>query len=686
MLRRDGQPVALTPKMFELLLVLVQNHGRIVDKDVLLRTVWPDSFVEEGNITFNIRQLRKALGDDAQAPQFIETIPRRGYRFVATVEDVSVEEPAAIQVSQVPAPSGIRRKLLPLAALAALLIGAIVIGAWFVTTKNVESAPVLAASFSSEKLTTNGTVFAAAISPDGKKVIYSVRTGAKQSVWLRELDTATSVQIIPPSDEDYYDLEFSPDGGLIYFVRAIRGVESHIDIYRVPVFGGIPEKIADQVWEQITISPDGSKIAFVRCPEQAEEWCSIWMADAKDGKNAQKLLSRPNLIRIGDIAISPDGKRIAFASGQSRTAANEFSLTEFDLETGTERPVTEEKFFNIKNIEWLPDQTGLIMTASRIPNKYFRIWHVSATTGSVESLTKDSESYSVLSFDKEAKYLIATQVKQDFRVNIFDLAKASEKHFISDGARADIGPDGKIYYAAISSGNDEIWSINRDGSGQRQLTSGSTDETKPLVSADGKAVYFVSNRSGSAQVWRMNSDGSDARQITQREGGAPVFATPDGKTLYYRHSLKGSLWSISLETGDESEVFSESKPFFAFAPDGSMFAFPGKQGDKIVLTISSASNPEAIKSIALPDETQLLLDAAWMPNGSDLLAALADKDNTTRAVYRIRSDGGTARKVVSLDDEELTEIQSLAVSRDAKYFAIVQGTWRHDAVLLKGLK
>ena len=84
-LRRGEENVGITPKMFELLGALVRNNGRIVEKEYLLRTVWPDSFVEEGNITFNIRQLRKVLGDDAQSPIYIETIPRRGYRFVAKV-------------------------------------------------------------------------------------------------------------------------------------------------------------------------------------------------------------------------------------------------------------------------------------------------------------------------------------------------------------------------------------------------------------------------------------------------------------------------------------------------------------------------------------------------------------------------------------------------------------------------
>ena len=80
----------LTPKMYEMLLVLIKNRGEVVEKETLLKEVWPDSFVEEGNITFNIRQLRKALDDDAQSPKFIETVPRRGYRFIAEVDEVDL--------------------------------------------------------------------------------------------------------------------------------------------------------------------------------------------------------------------------------------------------------------------------------------------------------------------------------------------------------------------------------------------------------------------------------------------------------------------------------------------------------------------------------------------------------------------------------------------------------------------
>src|SRR6478609_5500616 len=96
-LSRDSVPVPLPPKVFDVLLVLVENHGRIVGKDELMRKVWADTFVEDANLTVNISALRKVLGEDSNGSQFIETIPKRGYRFVAPVLEVPNEEKKQIR-------------------------------------------------------------------------------------------------------------------------------------------------------------------------------------------------------------------------------------------------------------------------------------------------------------------------------------------------------------------------------------------------------------------------------------------------------------------------------------------------------------------------------------------------------------------------------------------------------------
>ena len=100
-LLRAGKAIPMAPKVFETLLALVENHGRIVLKEELMKRLWPDTFVEESNLTFNIQQLRKSLGDNAREPLYIETIPRRGYRFIAEVK------PLATPIA--PAPGATRR-------------------------------------------------------------------------------------------------------------------------------------------------------------------------------------------------------------------------------------------------------------------------------------------------------------------------------------------------------------------------------------------------------------------------------------------------------------------------------------------------------------------------------------------------------------------------------------------------
>src|SRR6185295_12233215 len=88
-LLREGEPVPLTPKVFDILVTLVEHGGQVVAKDDLMKRVWPNTFVEEGNLTQNISLLRKALGETAGGVQFIETVPRRGYRFVAETVETS---------------------------------------------------------------------------------------------------------------------------------------------------------------------------------------------------------------------------------------------------------------------------------------------------------------------------------------------------------------------------------------------------------------------------------------------------------------------------------------------------------------------------------------------------------------------------------------------------------------------
>jgi len=170
LLLRDGEVAPLTPKCFDILLALVENNGKVIEKDDLMKRVWPDSFVEEGNLTYNVSILRKALGERAGEHQYIVTVPGRGYRFVASVSGPPEEgdnSPAqnesvtvAVVGEQIPearggttqtAPRKIRRKRVAgLAVLAVLAVAALTLKSFLKEPGSVERIPIAVVDFANE--------------------------------------------------------------------------------------------------------------------------------------------------------------------------------------------------------------------------------------------------------------------------------------------------------------------------------------------------------------------------------------------------------------------------------------------------------------------------------------------------------------------------------------------------------
>jgi DNA-binding winged helix-turn-helix (wHTH) protein len=228
--RAGDTPVELTPKGFELLCVFVENHGRLLGKDELMDKIWADSFVEESNLTFNIRQLRVILGDDAHEPKYIKTVRRHGYRFIAEVRQIAGETSPQTKITDAPAdlsrqtepeekptaPQIKRSRLRSLLIPALFLFIALGVGAWFAQNLFRQSGAVLSAPYVAEKLSTNGKSSFAALSPDGKNLVYTNRTPVEtEGIWLRRIETDENIELIPAAEAAHYDLEFSPDGTLI---------------------------------------------------------------------------------------------------------------------------------------------------------------------------------------------------------------------------------------------------------------------------------------------------------------------------------------------------------------------------------------------------------------------------------------------------------------------------------------
>src|SRR5262249_48321918 len=160
--------------------VLVEQHGRIVGKEEFMERLWPDSFVEESNLIFNVQQLRKALGDNAKNPVYVETVARRGYRFIAEVEECLTGE------TQTSTPKSFKPHL----AFATSILLIVSITTWyFVHAKRVQSRSVSAGATAGTppalkvmKLTDTGKNRHAVISPDGQYVAYTFETKGQHSI------------------------------------------------------------------------------------------------------------------------------------------------------------------------------------------------------------------------------------------------------------------------------------------------------------------------------------------------------------------------------------------------------------------------------------------------------------------------------------------------------------------------
>ncbi|MGD9590456.1 MAG: winged helix-turn-helix domain-containing protein [Pyrinomonadaceae bacterium] len=705
LLKQGEAVIPLTPKVFETLQVLVENAGRLVEKDQLMQEIWQDRFVEESNLTYNIKMLRKALGDSAAEPRFIETVPRRGYRFIAEVrhrvsENGSIDSsvPAADPVdppaSQEPIDTAIlpsRSTKLLRTVMVLLCVGVFASGVWFVSsTDRRTDHPVLSEVFSLENLSSSGRTRNAVISPDGKTIAYTNGVGTDpQSVWIRQLETSNNIQIIPPSNEFYYHLTFSPDGNFLYFVRGAKpgNVPGQYTLYRISVFGGITTKIVDEVQGDISLSPDGNRVSFVRCQWRDEEWCSLWIAEAADGSSERKLASRRSPFRIGDNRISPDGRKIVFGVGQSRTGANEFGLAMVDIESGAESEPTPDKYFDIRNQVWLPDQSGMLITAQRLPDKHFRIWQLTMKTGKTVPLTRDSEDYWGLSLDNAAAQLVATQRRPDFQLHIYradDLTRV--RQVFADAATVRFAQDGTLLVAAGRPGNVDLWGVDPEGGTERQLTNDPTDDLNAVFSPADPEIYFASNRSGETHVWKMKADGSDQTKITRNEGGYPLAVSPDGRWLYYHSGLRRTLMRVSLKDGREELIVDKLRPIFAVSQDCEKAAFVDDQGDQAILTVVSLPDGAYLSSYTLGTSKDQLSAIEWSSDGRKLFYVVRGQNDGSETVWVQPLGKNEARMIADLPDHGLRNSSSFAISPDGMTFAVIQGNWTLDAVLIKGLK
>ena len=607
---REGEMIVLPPKVFDTLWVLVKEEGRVVSKSELMEAIWANAAVEESNLSQNIYTLRRALGVDDQGRQFIETVPRRGYRFAvpvrlldetpndvangATVATVATgangangangatgangangangtavaDDSQAFAAAQPAAPSALEKEIRPrsafrtalFAGLGVVILSVLSFGVYQFVDRRGEKghiAPIEQVRF--QRLTDSGDVIHPTISPDGELLAY-VRLGEEQgSVWIKQIETGGSLQPLPPSRKGYRSLAFSPDGQYLFF----RDQADPGAIYQTPVFGGEQKKVADNVWSDFSVSPDGRRLAFIR-RDAARNAHSLILANI-DGGDARELGVRQSPLEYGEgaPAWSPDASKLVVSAGSQQP-----NLLIVDVSTGEEREAPTARWRNISKALWTADGRHLIFSARATDEPTSQLWMLAYPDGPLRRLTNDLEGYFWISLSVDGRKLVTRQQRMISHLWLLPDGDVKKARQLTFGVRNFDGynglawaPDGKIVFSAFANNVTDLYSMNLDGSNRVQLTANAgQDNAFPSVSSDGRYIVFTSNRSGSMQLWRMDVDGRNQKQLTfgvgqkndgQKDSANFAALSPDGGEVFFirRGAGSPSIWKVSIEGG-----------------------------------------------------------------------------------------------------------------------------------------
>ena len=484
---REDQPVALAPKTFELLLLMVRSPGRAISKQELMASLWPGTFVEEANLSFQISTLRKALGNGAV--QWIETVPKHGYRFTAEVAVIPTPDrtppmPAVQRIRTQSATAGWRTGKWSAAWFGSALVVLVV---FVPLLRDSPSQPHGSTEITATPLTAyQGEEVVPSLSPDGSQVAFSWN-GPQQDnfdIYLKLVGPGEPVRLTTdPARDD--KPSYSPDGRRIAFLRFAETNDS-ADLFVVPALGGAERRVATiapsyltprlRPMSDLAWTPDGKWIAagIVSSPTEPP---GIWLLEV-DGQKRQRLTtsqpssSAPNE-SFGDVspAFSSDGRRMAFIreTGPAINAIYVLPLSPDLTPAGSPVKVVSDTRAGVLGLAWTPDDRGLVFASGGHlgPSRLHRIAlspETSASLGPPEILPF-GEQANALSIARTGRVVYSTQFRDtDFRrLDLANPVKGPQELGFGgstfDEDTPDYSPDGtRLAFASTRSGTEEFGS------------------------------------------------------------------------------------------------------------------------------------------------------------------------------------------------------------------------------------
>jgi len=712
-LRKNGKRVKLTGQPFQILVILLEHSGDLVTREQLQQRLWPsDTFVDfDSGLNAAINRVREALGDSAENPRFVETLPRRGYRFIAAIKIDSRPTTATLPAAESnvsPTQTITRQGALPASEASERrpLSRRLLLGGVFMLTVVAVAVALLSRlsrrssgwGFQAMKLsrvTQSGNAINVAISPDGRYAVYVLREGEKQSLNVRQVATGSDVQILPPDEVVIWSLTFSPDANYIDFVRGEKPDFTDTHLYRMPVLGGTPYlAMQGGIDFGSSYSPDGRQFAFLRVANSGPGTVDVLIAKA-DGSNQRVVASRP--YRDADIGLawSPDGKKVAFTTSEA-TKKLRSSLWAISIADGSVREIYATPD-TIGRPRWVPDGSGLLAPIGNAGQAFRgQLWFISYPKGEAHRLTNDLMDYQLCCLDltPDGKTLVDTELStvSDLWLapggNTARAKQITTKEFAVGGFSW--MPDGRIIFAS-QDGN--LYVVNQDGSGRTRLTPDDSSNWDPSVCGDGRYIVYAAYREQKRGIWRMSADGSNPIRIADETFAIRPQCSPDGKWVVY---VRGPSWTpvkVPITGAKPPEVLAQDfengfgNPL-RISPDGKRIMYLASPQPPQNASSASA-NPYQLKVIPSDGGPALYKfdwpasasAPLWAPAGDAVEYALTRSGVTN--IWRQKLSGGPPKQITNFGSGQ---IFGFAWSHDGRQLALTRGSESSDVILISDFR
>jgi Tol biopolymer transport system component/DNA-binding winged helix-turn-helix (wHTH) protein len=537
-LTRDGRPIPLTPKLFDVLRVLVERQGHLVDKETFIEKVWDGGFVEEGALTRSVSALRKALGDTLADPVYIETVPKRGYRFIAPV---TTPEPATVRVGTTAAVSVVAIAIVTSMAFSVL------------RPRRSPAEPTVAQAPAHAQVTFTGTASAPAISRDGQRVAYIAADASGKRALVRDLAGGASTEILSAPELGYP--RWSPDDR--HLLISARG-PNRTGVYVVSTNGSAPREIAHQRYVACW-SPDGSLIAVPHfmggeisvktvAGDEHATWSlagthwSIWDVDWSGPAGLLAVVSNDYQGRYTIWTVRPDGS--------------------------DQRKVLEESG-EITTVRWAPEGTALFYSHRK--NKTVAINRVALSPAEAAprpaSIVTGLEAGRAFSMSGDGKRVLYERSPFHSNLWLLDLehtngAGEPPAQALTTGTsyieRPSISPDGtRIAFNVGHEPTTQLYTMPLTGGQWTQLTELESTNVGAVWSPEGTQIAFVSTYGHSPQVWTVDVRGGAPRRLSTGLVSDSFDLAWSSAGIAYQNPGNRNYTVLDSSTGDEHPLVTE---------------------------------------------------------------------------------------------------------------------------------